>query len=162
MDRSSAATLARELMNRHGLGDIPFEFDNRRRAFGTTYFYVWPTILTRSCTVQKISLSEPLVELNDEATVRNTILHEIAHAKAGMAAGHGYAWKQIARSIGADPERECGEGVKVAAGKYQATCACKGYVHHMYRRPSKSYHCRDCKQRLVYLERGLASQSKRT
>ena len=94
MNRDDAATLARTLMNEHGLGDIPFEFDNRRRAFGVTHFLINNSVVTHACTVKKITLSEPLVKLNDEASVRNTILHEIAHAKAGHTAGHGYAWKK--------------------------------------------------------------------
>ena len=35
--------------------------------------------------------------------VEDTVLHEIAHALAGPEAGHGPAWKAIARRLGARP-----------------------------------------------------------
>lgn len=37
--------------------------------------------------------------------LRDTVLHEIAHAIAGHKAGHGPAWKAIARKVGARPVR---------------------------------------------------------
>lgn len=37
--------------------------------------------------------------------LKNTILHELAHAIAGHEAGHGPKWKYIARGIGCDAER---------------------------------------------------------
>lgn len=40
-----------------------------------------------------------------EKDVINTILHEMAHAIAGHAAGHGKEWKRIAKSIGCDAQR---------------------------------------------------------
>jgi SprT protein len=144
MKHSDAARLARELMNQHGLGHVPFQFNNRRRSFGVTKFVADEV---------RIELSAPLVELNEEADVRDTILHEIAHAKAGHAAGHGYQWKIMARSIGCDAERCCGEGVKTAAGKWQSTCGCAGKVHNMYRRPSRNKICRYCRVRLTFIER---------
>lgn len=36
--------------------------------------------------------------------VRNTVLHEVAHAVAGFDAGHGPRWQAIALSIGCDAE----------------------------------------------------------
>ena len=38
-----------------------------------------------------------------EAEIRDTILHEIAHALAGPEARHGARWKAIARRIDATP-----------------------------------------------------------
>lgn len=37
--------------------------------------------------------------------LKNTILHELAHAIAGHEAGHGPKWKSVAREIGCDAER---------------------------------------------------------
>lgn len=39
--------------------------------------------------------------------LRDTILHEIAHAIAGIKAGHGPVWRAVARKIGAKPQRVC-------------------------------------------------------
>ena len=54
-----------------------------------------------------ISLSRHLCELNSEADVLDTILHEIAHALAweryGENCGHDQRWKKICKEIGARP-----------------------------------------------------------
>lgn len=51
-----------------------------------------------------IALSLPLTELNVEEEVKDTILHEIAHA-LDAERGHGEKWKEICRKIGAKPIR---------------------------------------------------------
>ena len=99
-----ARKLALELMAEHGLmqtGRAPdfwngvwrFTFDNAVNRFGMCR---WDGT---------ISLSRVLVKLNADAEVRDTILHEIAHALAGHANGHNHVWKRIAQRIGARPER---------------------------------------------------------
>ena len=66
-----ARNLAWDLMRQHGLADLGwrFRFDHARRRFG-------------SCKYREkaITLSRPLTLLNGEAEVRDTVLHEIAHA----------------------------------------------------------------------------------
>ena len=54
-----------------------------------------------------ITLSRPIFSHSEEARreARDTLLHEIAHALAGIAAGHGPAWRQVARSLGCSTER---------------------------------------------------------
>lgn len=52
-----------------------------------------------------IELSKPLCELNDEKTVRNVILHEIAHALVGYAHGHDYVWQQKHIELGGNGRR---------------------------------------------------------
>lgn len=91
MNRTTAATLARTLMNDHGLGHWTFQFDRAKRRFGQCRYGT-----------NTISLSAPLVTLNDEAQVHNTILHEIAHALVGPGHGHDYVWRAKARAIGCD------------------------------------------------------------
>lgn len=93
MELRAAERLARELMSQHGLAGWSFAWDRARRRFGT-------------CSVERrrITLSAYLTHLNDEAHVRDTILHEIAHALA-PGDGHGARWKAACRRIGATPER---------------------------------------------------------
>lgn len=80
----------------HGLTDWTGGLDNARQRFGV-------------CQMGKkhISLSRHLCELNSEAEVRDTILHEIAHALAwerhGENCGHDQRWKNICKEIGARP-----------------------------------------------------------
>ena len=61
---------------------------------------------------KRISLSGHLVDLNDEQSVRDTILHEIAHALAPGGAGHGAAWRSIALAIGCNGSRCYGNEVQ--------------------------------------------------
>jgi predicted SprT family Zn-dependent metalloprotease len=107
-----AAELAIGLMRRHRL--IPrwsFQFDRSKVRFG-------------KCDYGRliISLSQYLVELNNEQEVRDTILHEIAHALAPRGAGHGEGWRAVARSIGCNAARCYGEEVIRPKPRYQGTC----------------------------------------
>lgn len=95
MDLREAQTLALSLMREHGLTPRwSFQYDNAVRRFGRCQY-----------SYRLISLSRELTYRNGEAEVRDVILHEIAHALAGHAAGHGPVWKAKARAIGARPER---------------------------------------------------------
>lgn len=89
-----ARQLARETMNGYGLTGWRLEFDRSIRRFGQTRFHT-----------KTISLSRPLVELNNKVQVYDTILHEVAHALVGMGNGHNRVWKQQALAIGCDASR---------------------------------------------------------
>lgn len=102
MDITEAATLARTLMNQHGLGHVPFRFNRAKRALGTTHFL--KNRGTGEITLQDISLSEHYTKLLPEDEVRDVILHEIAHALT-PGHNHDYVWRRKAREIGAKPER---------------------------------------------------------
>ena len=140
MDCSTAATLARELMNAHGI-DVPFGWNRRSKTFGVTTFVGGVPV--------SIELSSLFVAINEESEVRDVILHEIAHAKVGVLAGHGWMWKIVARAIGANPDRHCGDGVKVPLLAFVAPCTC-GHVHTHARIPKRNHRCRYTKQTLTY------------
>lgn len=127
MDINSAHRLAQDLMAKHGIlyEGWRVQFDNAARRFG-------------QCRYRRkiISLSRPLVELNDQPTVQNVILHEIAHA---LTPGHGHDgyWRYIARSIGCDGERcQDAKVIKTVPAKYEAVCSTCGHVHRKYRKPA--------------------------
>ena len=132
MELAKADKLARELMTLHGLvAPIwSFKFDHAKRRFGVCK----ANRLAGEVYKGEISLSRHLVLANDEAKVRDTILHEIAH---GLTAGHGHdnVWKRKCIEIGAKPER-CYSSKEVNTvehlARYQATCGgCeKVYVLH--------------------------------
>src|SRR5438477_1023387 len=86
-----AAHLAKDLMSQHGLVDWKFSFDHARRRFGRCDY-----------TNRLITLSRPLTLLNSLDEVRDTILHEIAHALCPKD-GHGSRWRATCRRIGARP-----------------------------------------------------------
>jgi predicted SprT family Zn-dependent metalloprotease len=95
MQAIKAQQLANQLMKEHGLyPQWSFQFTNAVRIFGSTNF-----------NKRLIKLSRVLTEINDEEHVRDTILHEIAHALAGPGIGHGPTWKQIAIEIGCNGQR---------------------------------------------------------
>jgi predicted SprT family Zn-dependent metalloprotease len=92
-----------------------------------------------------IELSVHFVENNGAEAVRDTVLHEIAHALAGREAGHGPLWKAMCLRVGAKPERLSDEAA-MPAGRWQARCACCGMMHHKHRRPKHlvGWYCEGC------------------
>ena len=119
MELQAAKTLALRLMNEHGLLESrwTFTFDNAIRRFGSCQYRG-----------RRITLSKKLVSINDEARVRNTILHEIAHA---LTPGHHHdsVWQRMAISIGCDGER-CYDSKEVSTPetRYVGTCP-NGHTH---------------------------------
>lgn len=87
-----ARGIARELLDEHGLTDWKVRIDNAQRRLGACFYGA-----------KVISLSRQYITTGTDTQLRNTILHEIAHAHAGHAAGHGPAWKAAAVRVGADP-----------------------------------------------------------
>lgn len=145
----AAQNLAVALMARHGLDSSwRFRFNHARRRMGMCYYparrvQLWPPrVLVRP---GRIELSIHFVERNGDEEIRDTILHEIAHALAGQKAGHGPRWRQIAQAIGARPER-CSLTATMPKGRWLAVCPNCNREHHRHRRPRSlgGYHCRAC------------------
>jgi predicted SprT family Zn-dependent metalloprotease len=120
MTLEQARKLAEDLMRLHKLSPSwSFVFDRSRVRFGKCDYGQ-----------RRISLSRHLAQLNSEAEVRDTILHEIAHALAPRGAGHGPAWKLLARSIGCTGQRCYGQDVLRPAPKYKGTCpSCRRVIY---------------------------------
>lgn len=118
MNLFDAATMIRTLMNQHGLYNWQFEWSRSRRIFGTCYSHS-----------RRITVSPHLTELNSEYEVRDTILHEIAHALVGPGHRHDVIWKVKAKEIGARPER-CYSSNKVVEPprKWHGTCVSCGVI----------------------------------
>jgi len=137
MKLEDAENLALTLMEDNRLVSWSFAFDNAKRRCGMCSFR------TRT-----ISLSRHFVAMNDEAEVRDTVLHEIAHALAGAAAGHGAHWQRAAMQLGARPER-CATGVDMPEGGVEGVCAPDCTQRHTrHRMPPKrladAYLCNRC------------------
>ncbi len=88
MNTTAALRLARALLDEHGLRDWRVALDRAKTRAGVTVFG------TRT-----ISLSAPLTRVHTEDEVRQTILHEIAHALVGPVHGHAEVWKAKAREL---------------------------------------------------------------
>lgn len=135
MRLAEARAIATAAMREHGLidneiggQDWGFEFDSSKRRFGACH---WAT--------RKITLSRKLVLLNDMATVKDTILHEIAHALAGARNGHNYKWRNIATTIGCDGSRTYDSmAVKTPPAKYLGKCPNCPFTIRRHRRSNGS------------------------
>lgn len=151
METTTASQLARRLMNEHGLGDWVFTFDRAKTRRG------WCHSGSRT-----IGMSEPLTRLADERTVRNTILHEIAHALAGPGHGHDAVWRRKALAIGCDGRRCCADEPQVRqAAKWRAVCSCgrKYHRHRLTQRVRDLGRCGSCGSALTWVDRGpIAAQ----
>lgn len=121
------------VMRSFGLADWSFEFTRARRMLGVCR-YDRPAI----------GLSIHLVQRNGPEEVRETLLHEVAHALVGRGHGHGPVWREMARRVGCKPVR-CGDA-DMPEGRWGAECPCCGRRFHRHRRPRPSgrWWCRRC------------------
>lgn len=149
MDFNDAAKLARSLIAKHGLRRWTFRYNRGKRTLGICNY-----------TRKRIELSQFYVAHNDEASVRDTILHEIAHALAGERAGHGPKWQAVCQRIGATPERLDHTAI-MPKGHWAATCPGCGTVHRRFRRPllGRTYVCRTCGPHRGALQFGIPAMS---
>lgn len=137
LNQWNTSTLARNLMTEHGLiaAGWKFGYDRAKRRAGCCH--------QRTKT---ITLSIHYVIRNNDDEIKDTILHEIAHALAGPGHGHSAYWKSICRKIGAKPVR-CynSDVVSMPKGRYQATCDGCQKTFHKHRKPRRPGHyCKAC------------------
>lgn len=136
MNIISVIKLAKSLMDEHGLtkDGWRFKLDNSKRRFGCCNY-----------TYKEISLSKELSTLNSEHHVKDTILHEIAHALVGHRHGHNNVWKEKALSIGCNGERcYSTREVNQPDAKYVAVCVGCGHEHKRHKAPKKTSSCGMC------------------
>lgn len=111
----------------------------------------WEVVVTRAKTQagvcrfdrRQIGLSGPLTAALDEETVRDTILHEIAHALVGPRHGHGEVWKRKAREIGCSAERRLESEVPRSLAAWEGVCG-RGHTIHRHRQPMRVLSCTRC------------------
>jgi hypothetical protein len=131
MDPRDAVAMAGQLMARWGLEGWRFGLDRAVRRFGHC-----------DHATRTISLSRHLVALNDPATVRDTILHEIAHALVPPSHGHDAVWRAKAVEIGASTGRTYGDEVASPPDRWVGTCpGCERKIGRMRR---LAVSCRAC------------------
>jgi SprT-like family len=106
MDLAEAEKLAKGLMQQHGLSGWEFKWDRAKKRLGCCNY-----------TRKRISLSAFQTRVRGEMEVKDTILHEIAHALLPPRSGHGKLWKAKCVEIGAKPVRCAVVVVGVGRGK---------------------------------------------
>ena len=138
-------------MAEHGLtaAGWTLEWGNAKRSLGQAIESRTDRRTGRTEPVRVIRLSRVLMRLNTEAEVRDTVLHEIAHALVGAKHGHGPVWKAKCREIGANPVRCAGPGVAVPEAPWVVDCGvCGTRLFTRHRRPRKDFMarvgCRAC------------------
>lgn len=134
MEISPALALGRRLLREHGLEHWTVTTDRAKTRAGVCRF-----------AARTISLSAPLTRLHDEAEVRDTILHEIAHALVGPAHGHDEVWRAKAMSIGCSGERTVPTSAPSVEGPWRGECP-NGHSMTRHRRPTRVLSCSRCRQ----------------
>ena len=138
-------------MREHGLLEAgwTFAFDHARRRFGCCN-------LTR----RRITLSRPLTFLNTEAQVRDTILHEIAHALT-PGDNHGPRWRAMCIKLGANPVRCYREHEVISPprppARYKLGCAACGWWVDRRCRPRQKLLCAKCRRPVILQANAAAS-----
>lgn len=132
MDLGDAYAMAEDLLEHHGLHSWTVAYDGAKRRAGICRF--GPRV---------IGLSAPITQLHPETEVRDTILHEIAHALAGPRHGHDATWRKIAVAIGCSGERCISEEAPRVETPWLGICAA-GHVLGRHRRPERVLACREC------------------
>ncbi len=132
MEIEDARRLGTALMRRHGLTGWRLVFDNAKTRAG----------ICRSVP-QEIGLSRVLTALHAEAEVRDTILHEIAHALVSPAHGHDAVWRAKALEIGCSARRCVSSTAARPVGPWVGTCP-SGHRTTRHRQPTRVQSCGYC------------------
>lgn len=133
MELGAAYAMATALVGEHGLREWRVVYDRAKTRAGVC-----------RPAVREIGLSAPLTRLHDEAEVRETVLHEIAHALVGPRHGHDAVWKALARRIGCTGERCLSPEAPRVDAAWVGTCP-EGHTVQRHRRPERVYLCGRCR-----------------
>jgi predicted SprT family Zn-dependent metalloprotease len=132
VDLRDAYAMAEYLLEVHGLDDWQVSYDNAKRRAGICRF-----------AEQTLGLSAPLTAVHTEDDVRDTILHEIAHALVGPAHGHDATWLAMARRIGSSGERCVSPDSPTPPAAWLGACP-GGHTLERHRRPERVLTCGLC------------------
>jgi predicted SprT family Zn-dependent metalloprotease len=141
MDRKEIFSLARQLMDHHGLKNWGLKWIDSKSFAGlchTSYWHINPAF-SRG----RIELSTAYFDVFSDYDIRDTILHEIAHAltptpKQKTSTGrtryihHGAEWKAKAKEIGCSGERCVREEANRPKARYKGLCP-SGHEHFRHR-----------------------------
>lgn len=124
--------LARRTLDACGLQDWEVGLDHARRRAGACHFRD-----------KRISFSRYLLPLYDVASVREVVLHEVAHAQVGPRAGHGKRWQQAVKSLGGSAERTVSPDAPSLPAPWIGVCKA-GHRIERFRTPTRVLACSIC------------------
>jgi predicted SprT family Zn-dependent metalloprotease len=133
----SVARLARELMAKHQLSQWSFQFDNSTKRVGCCHY-----------ATQLLSLSHEFAKRASDEEIRETILHEIAHALVGKEHGHDDVWRAKAVELGCSGRR-CHD-LQFTPPRYIVKCERSCWVTTAERRRRGAV-CTRCRGNVLYL-----------
>ncbi|AJM77149.1 sprT domain-containing protein [Rathayibacter toxicus] len=123
---------ARELIDLHLDSSWSFAFDHARTRGGACH---WAR--------KRITVSQLLAARWSDEEVRQTLLHEVAHALAGPEAGHGPQWRRTALRLGCDGSRTHRNPTADELARWVGTCP-SGHIFYRHRRPRHRLACGRC------------------
>lgn len=132
MDLRDAYAMAEHLLVRHGLPDWQVTFDSAKRRAGVCRY-----------ADKTIGLSGPLTALHSYDDVRDTVLHEIAHALAGPEHGHDAHWRKVAMGIGCSGDRCVSTDSPRVKAAWLGVCSA-GHTQERHKRPERVITCGTC------------------
>ncbi len=135
MDVREGLAMARRLVREHGLEGWTVRLDQAKTRAGVCRFGE-----------REIGLSKPLTAVHSEAEVRDTVLHEIAHALVGPQHGHDRVWRATALQIGSSGERCVSSEAPRITGDWLGVCPA-GHEATRHRRPTRVTSCSRCLSR---------------
>ena len=143
MELNLVKILADKLLDEHGLIEKGwrFSFDRAKRRAGSCKF-----------SKKEITIAKAYAEQQEVMEIKNTILHEIAHALVGPQHGHSQIWRKKAKEIGCDASR-C-HHIVFSKPKYVLTCynSCfKVSRHRVNQSFMKSKICSKCNSSLLLI-----------
>ncbi|MDN5796507.1 MAG: SprT-like domain-containing protein [Intrasporangium sp.] len=131
MELSEALSVARALVREHGLDGWTVGLDRAKARAAACHFRD-----------RRITLSGHLTALHAEHEVRDSILHEIAHALVGPRHGHDEVWRATALAIGSSGTR-CVQDGPAVTGNWWGRCGA-GHRTTRHRRPERVMTCAQC------------------
>ena len=143
MELNLVKILADKLLDEHGLIEKGwrFSFDRAKRRAGSCKF-----------SKKEITIAKAYAEQQERMEIKNTILHEIAHALVGSQHGHSQIWRKKAKEIGCDASR-C-HHIVFSKPKYVLTCYNRCFEVSRYR-VNKSFMqskiCSKCNSNLLLI-----------
>lgn len=132
MKLQEAERLAKKLIAKH-CTEFVFKWDNAKCRFGQCNHYK-----------KEISLSKKLVKINSEERVKDTILHEIAHALT-PGNNHNKIWKAKCLSLGGNGEIYISlKKTNTITPKYKYECPNCGKKIFQHKKTNKKSACSNC------------------
>lgn len=92
MTRTEAVAFTKDLLDKHGLEDYKVRITTDPKATFAGKHYEFP--------YKMIVLNGLMIDVHPEPEIKNTILHEVAHAIVGNKEGHNDTWRNKAKEIG--------------------------------------------------------------